>query len=666
LPLPLSRSGRLALLYGATGLLLLAPPGRHPSRWLFLAQLAVVLGGVALLFLPDRRPRRSPARTLRVLCRVYVVLVAVSALLHGLALDRLRPDTEISIAGLRAGDALGGVPLFALYYLLLPAAIAFGLELFDGLQGRARATGLLPLVAAPSAGVALVQAAGARSWLNVAFFAERGQSAGLAHDANSLAAALALLLPWGLLGLAASKRQGRRLAIVVALLLAAAGIWVAGSRAGLVAALVLLAAGAPAAARAAGDHARRWAAPLVAGTLALVAIALALAPRAGAGGRLSSTFELLGSEGVRGVAEDSGRLHYSRQALRLIGESPLAGWGPGGYLRQLDNVRYRHGEAPLRFVVDNATNSYLEVGAELGVPAALLFATLLGLPLAASWRRREPGDEVEGAERSVARAVLTVVAPLLLLNHYVILPDVSWLIGLWIALAATVSARAPAVASRRAPARAALVLGLVALLFAAASWPRSFGNQGYGALARSGWWPSRAGSSCYEIEDWDPDRGRWCGREGRWLLPVRATRLRVLRLRVRVGHPDVAADPVEVRLAAPPAPAVALSLSDAEWHDVTLAVAPRSVVPCVDERRRLARCVALGISASRTFVPADLDGGSDTRELGVAVVPVGEVSERVFEATPEDRARLLFTDGFESGSESSWNGAPVGAGSPAR
>jgi len=53
-------------------------------------------------------------------------------------------------------------------------------------------------------------------------------------------------------------------------------------------------------------------------------------------------------------------------------ESPVAGLGPGGYQRNLDNVRYRYAEDPKYRFVDIACNHYLQMAVELGIPGLAL------------------------------------------------------------------------------------------------------------------------------------------------------------------------------------------------------------------------------------------------------------------------------------------------------
>jgi len=101
---------------------------------------------------------------------------------------------------------------------------------------------------------------------------------------------------------------------------------------------------------------------------------------------------------LRGHAEaefGSGRLLIWQRTLELIPERPLLGGGPDTLGERLDLVFTSHDPSePLRQTrVDNAHNDYLNIAANLGLPALLVYVTAL-FATARGWLRRRGCDAV--------------------------------------------------------------------------------------------------------------------------------------------------------------------------------------------------------------------------------------------------------------------------------
>jgi hypothetical protein len=80
------------------------------------------------------------------------------------------------------------------------------------------------------------------------------------------------------------------------------------------------------------------------------------------------------------VEEVPERIELLHQAWRLIKLSPIAGWGPGGFLRNEDKIRLVNGDDPF-IEVDWVTNQYLEWGTDLGLLGAGVALFLYVMPL---------------------------------------------------------------------------------------------------------------------------------------------------------------------------------------------------------------------------------------------------------------------------------------------
>jgi putative inorganic carbon (hco3(-)) transporter len=91
---------------------------------------------------------------------------------------------------------------------------------------------------------------------------------------------------------------------------------------------------------------------------------------------------------ARSIADPFDSSNYDRvcmaeAGLRMIGERPLLGVGPGQVARIYP--LYRHPTAP-RLVVPHLHNAYLQIGAERGIPALSVFVALLVTALLAAER----------------------------------------------------------------------------------------------------------------------------------------------------------------------------------------------------------------------------------------------------------------------------------------
>jgi probable O-glycosylation ligase (exosortase A-associated) len=143
---------------------------------------------------------------------------------------------------------------------------------------------------------------------------------------------------------------------------------------------------------------------------------------------------------------DTGRLEVWKRAVGYMGQRPLLGVGIGrfgtaeGRLSELARERERRG---MGLKWSSAHNSYLEVGAELGVTGLLVFLALFGLALRMLWLMARPppnaanvdGREVAMAQSLIGSLIAYLVAGMFLSQAYSDIPYV--LIGLAVGLSKT-------------------------------------------------------------------------------------------------------------------------------------------------------------------------------------------------------------------------------------
>jgi O-antigen ligase len=151
---------------------------------------------------------------------------------------------------------------------------------------------------------------------------------------------------------------------------------------------------------------------LVAGLLAagvIVAVVAAISP-----GKISTSLAAKDKVAQHNVDE---RLVLWRAASEMSADNPVLGLGPAGFRENYPRyVDYRTTDAS--HPIDVAHEMYLEVGAELGLPALLAFLVLIGCGFAAARRGWLTGPD-PGLSAGVLVAVVgTVVAAAFLTEQY--------------------------------------------------------------------------------------------------------------------------------------------------------------------------------------------------------------------------------------------------------
>ncbi len=289
---------------------------------------------------------------------------------------------------------------YAPNFLLLPIA-------YTAMRSRRDLVGVVgaivfgALIAAVS-GV-LTPAAGAE-------IAEEGTRAtGTIGDPNELAAVLLVGLALGAgVALGADRAPLLRLAGAVAVPLCAAGVFLSLSRGGLIALGALLVAGS--------IFAGRWRMAL---TAMLIAVAL--------GGILYFTeiASLPAKERITVSNGGSGRTDLWKVGLRMVKAHPLTGVGLGNF--PLVSADYavqpgtiEHTEVIFATEPKVTHNTYLQIAAEAGIPALLLFMTLLvvclrcALAAARSWSRRG-----QASMEALARGVFLGLIGMLVADFFI-------------------------------------------------------------------------------------------------------------------------------------------------------------------------------------------------------------------------------------------------------
>ncbi len=111
------------------------------------------------------------------------------------------------------------------------------------------------------------------------------------------------------------------------------------------------------------------------------------------------------------MQKDPSRMNLYHKALGMIQEQPLTGHGIGSFY--LKSVQYAQDGDLYAAVPDFAHNFLLQFAAELGVPAALLLAALIGFTLIRGYRLSRQAIQMPGSDLTVLGVTMALTAYLI-------------------------------------------------------------------------------------------------------------------------------------------------------------------------------------------------------------------------------------------------------------
>lgn len=496
----------------------------------------------------------------------------------------------VNSLGMLARDRwIEAAELFIVLACLLPLTDA-GLRLYGSEPAALQKIALSAVLVASLGGVLgkfVPQEAGSY-WVT----AER--VSGLMTDPNALGIGLALLLPLAVPGLFSGTALLRGVT-VVSLLVAAWALEVSGSRSGLMLLLVAALAGGVAAYRRGG---RARTVVLVSGSALLVfgAAALVFLPRSeriAAGGLVSRLGAALNQGSLAEISNS--RSMYWAAAWDSIRREPLSGCGLAGFPYEFP-FWFERRFGPARFT-DNTTNGFLDVVAECGLPALFLAAFAVWPVLTAA--RRSIGCPASAPAVAAGGALLGFLV-ILLWGSHIRNPEVAiWMIVPVVVLSPRSSETPPGagVAGSRRIYSVLVGAGILGSLLATAQ------TRDAAWAFRVQPWAGLHGGGQEALMDGVP---RWTGRS---LFRRVGPGEKSVRLGFKNQRPDGRSVLGRIDVDGVEAGAVALSAGEERWFRVE---------PLPDGAE------AVRVRFSPTFVPRELTGSPDSRELGVVALPPGE------------------------------------------
>jgi len=96
--------------------------------------------------------------------------------------------------------------------------------------------------------------------------------------------------------------------------------------------------------------------------------------------RLLRSIQTFQTEGISQVYVNSYRDRQASIAVNLTIDSPLGGWGPGGFFREQSNAIF-HSAGLTEKTIETALNYYLNIASDFGIPLLMLLMLLLLWPV---------------------------------------------------------------------------------------------------------------------------------------------------------------------------------------------------------------------------------------------------------------------------------------------
>jgi O-antigen ligase len=314
----------------------------------------------------------------------------------------------------------------------------------------------------------------------------------------------------------------------------------------------------------------------------------------------------------------SGRLELWRQACRLTMLSPLAGWGPGGFYRNLDNIRFRNGENSIVF--DNADNYYLQMSSDLGILGASFNLLLHFMPLWMVFRIRKKIQDQE--ERLAIRICFAIVSIMMVL--FVVMPNTIGITPMFILVILLaflfVTALKYGYSFEKVNIKfLGISLALLTILFIFGTYDTTFGQNGYKSMRQAPWWPLKYVENCYGIEEWEEEKLCWCKKDAFIRIPLFKPLPQKVKLIFIAFNPDIQSNPVVVKFGGKAGVKYEVVVKDNSWKMVEIPITSEDVYEFTRPNKSVTKYLILSLDVSRTWIPKEWGVSQDTRELGVLV-----------------------------------------------
>ena len=605
----------------------------------------------------------------------YIILITISAIMHYAALRELGPSAYITV---RPNDAKWGIEVNKIAvssYLLFPLFLVVLINIFFNVDKPCELFIVIPVSFIPSLIVAYYQGLFDIHFLNATITKWLHEIAGLSYDFNGFRLSLFVLFPTSIFGVIICRniwvRAGLGLFSIMVFIL----LVLSESRTALFGVLLYCISLPGIAIWVYGSTRINWRTYFLSLIIALSTLVWLeyIYYRHNGSAEVYSKhiqqkyryFKKFGFKKTLIATFDknsfiakkaASRLEMGYYACILTSLSPLAGWGPGGFYRNLDNFRYQKirqvqlfdWDLPLRTPrlyhemtgphkhFDNANNHYLQMSSDIGIFGALINIIMHVLPL---WMVFKIRKSITGFKTrwiiGISFSTVCIMMILFLTGPHTFNIEVQWIFSCYLAILYVSALKFGSPFSRINIKLATSIFVIFTFIFTAATFDKTFGKNGYKSMRIALWWPLGADRNHYEIENWKEGPVIWCYKDAVIEIPLEYHVSGNLNLKLRVMHPDVSINPVTIQYGGKTGATHSMEIRDKLWKTINIPVISEYVLERSNPKKgfRTTQSLIFSFDVSRTWIPKEYGVSDDTRKLGVAVL-VPELKQTQDESQP--------------------------------
>lgn len=600
---------------------------KYHHEWNFIVLALCIAVLILLQCLSSPKKLLGLERFVLFLVLAYLAVIIVITVMHWLALTSVCCVQPVNIMDQTATIWIEQNLNFAIRYMFFPVIYYLQFRMIDRLK-LLFVIRVLVVITVFSGLALLLQKYFQIDALTPPFFIVRDRLGGLATDPNAFAMTAFLVLPIVYSAIFVDRIKALKAFYLLAILLLMVSIFFSGSRTGVVGSILSLVLMSAVTIALKKMLIKRNAIIImivtvisVLGAIKTGIIQVDHTKGEGVVSRLVKTFDKFEQNGIRGVffnRELRGEYFVAGYSMGM--QSPLAGWGAGGFYREIPNHQYlqKNIKLPAR---DSVLNHYLMILVDFGAIALTLNLMALLFPLILGFFAYKYSQEVK--YKILILSLLLSLSIFLLMINVVppsYFPGVLWLWGAQMAILYRLFIKNAIHKYRRFNIKTGFYFSfivIILILVIIGSYKTTFGQKGYLARQDYNWWPYKYELGCYDVEKYNHGAFRWCKKVATLKIPVEANN-RMAYFNVLALNPDIATNPVIVTYRIKGHENQQVVLADKNWQKIELTFEDNDVIQFTTGKNKK-RYMVLEIKVSRSWVPKEWKINEDTRELGVAI-----------------------------------------------